>query len=137
VCLGEYDLQGNITTELYEEDLLNPEGSLMAGESHILSVFDNTLACAYYDSTSTLKHTVIEKIDFANASGERPAMSVTFSIGTRLMTPEAKDACTAQPQRRSSYMPPMRRYTLDFVFDGHDFEPTPSSAELERRLGLK
>jgi len=137
LCLGDSGGQGNLWTELYEEDLLNPKGSLMATESHIFAVFDNTLACAYYDNSSTLKHTVLEKIDFTNAPGDRQTMSVTFSLGARVMAPEAKDACTARPQHRASFLPPMRRHTLDFVFDGHNFEPTPSSGALKKRLGLK
>lgn len=137
VCLGASGAQGNIATELYEEDLLRPRGSLMAGESDIFAVVDNTLACGFYDETSILKHALLEKIDFAKAPGGHEAMSVTFSMGPRKMTPEATDACNARLPRRSLFIPPMRRYTINFVFDGHNFEPTSSSAALEKRLGLK
>jgi hypothetical protein len=132
VCLGEINLQDNISTQLYVEDLLHPQGSLMATESHIFEVFDNTLPCAYYDETHTLKHAVIEKVDFADQ-----AMSVTFSLGQRQMTPGATDACTAQPPRRSSFMPTMHQYRMDFVFDGQNYKTTPSSAALAKRLGLQ
>ena len=133
VCLGNYGGQGNIWTQLYIEDLLHPRPVLMASNSHgIFEVFDNTVTCGGNDNTHTLKHAVIENADFTKLT-----MSVTFSLGQRQMTPEATDACTAQPPRRSSFIPPMHRYRMDYVFDGQNYKPTPSSAALAQRLGLQ
>jgi hypothetical protein len=53
VCLGGYGAQGVLSTAIYIEDLLHPTGSLMAGESNVLQITDNTFTCGFDDQDAT------------------------------------------------------------------------------------
>lgn len=144
VCLGEYGGQGNVWMQLYIEDLVRPQGSLMAENSHgIFEVFDNSTICGgnveNESKPSALTHTLIEKIEFAaSAPAGNATIVVEFSLGRRAMTPEAVKACYAAPQpRQAPFTPTMHRYRMEFVFHGSKFVPTPSSAALAKRLDLR
>jgi hypothetical protein len=111
--------------------------NLMASHG-IFEVFDNTAPCASYDEKSTLTHALIDSVEFVAKDTGVPAIFVGLSVGKRAMTPAGRETCNAAiPAHRSSFMPDMRHYRMVFVFDGHDYKPTPSSAALARRLDLR
>jgi hypothetical protein len=114
VCIGETGGQGNVRRELYVEDLLRPAATLMAeDESPFFSANDNSLRCG---EDPEVTRSFIEKVAFAGS-----AISVTASFG---------QGSSAQP-----CSPPVKSHHLDFVFDGHDYKPTPASAEAARLFG--
>jgi hypothetical protein len=137
VCMGTYGGQGNTWTQLYIEDLLHTQGSLMATKSHVFEVFNSAPCGENFGNgpkPDDLRRAVIEKVDFAaSTSGGNPTMVVEFSIGRRAMTPEAARACNADSINQVA----MQHHRMEFVFDGHDYKPTPSSAALAKRLGLQ
>jgi hypothetical protein len=129
VCLGESGGQRNIWAQIYAEDIARPQPALMGTDSPgIFEVLDDTAFCAT-NKPYTLKHAVIEKVEFTDV-----AMSVVFSQGARPTTPADAEACKAS---RPKLLPPMHRYRMDFLFDGHNYKPTPSSAALAKRLDLR
>jgi hypothetical protein len=129
VCIGETGAQGNITRELYVEDLLNPSAALMAGEISFFSAFDNTLTCGWTDQDEhepyAVVHTQVDKVEFVSSGGGVPVVAVTASFGERTPTPAEVKACMAN---KGSVLPAMKSYHLEFVFNGHDYQPNPSSA---------
>jgi len=133
VCAGEFGGRGNKYKQLYIEDLLRPAPSLMAGESHILELFDNTVTCGYSTPKSnTINRAVIEKAEFG---GNR--MSVIFGLGERVLTETEIELCEDGPDRpNAAYLPKLTQHRMDFVFDGRTFVPTAESAALAKRLGL-
>jgi len=101
---------------------------------------DNSLTCGYHFEDETKPFPVtrafIEKVGFpASSSGLVPAILVTASFGRRTTTPEATLACVKTPDGATLFAPPIKSYHLDFVFDGHTYQPTPASAETARMFG--
>jgi hypothetical protein len=43
---------------------------------------------------------------------------------------------SSAPQKAKALIPQMRRYRMDFIFDGQNCMPTPASAALAKRLDL-
>jgi len=141
ICMVDYGGQGIVITDLYVEDLLNPMQSLVGG-SHFFEIFDNTGTCGAADDETKvfpLTRAFIEKVAFpAGMPSVVSTISVTVSFGRSSMTPEKVQACIGQPSRPGVLIPPpVRRYHIDFRFDGHDYKPTPSSAAAARMIGLK
>jgi hypothetical protein len=147
VCIGGYGAQGSFSTAVYVEDLLSPTSTLMAGGGHFFEVSDNTLTCGYSLSDEVesypLTRGYIERVEFrTNSKGSVPAMSVTAAVGMRPMTPEDVQACfdernPKKPHRGLSFLPPTKSYRIDFLFDGHDYKPTPASAAAARAFSAR
>ena len=140
LCLGQAGGQGNITTDLYLEDLLNPTPSLMAGSgSAFFSMFDDTLTCGFNliddNKADPLTLGVIDKVELGDVTrNARPSLSVTVRFGRRSMTPEEVQACIGQLRSGdpSSFMPPAKTYRLEFIFDGEQFKITKESQAAAR-----
>jgi hypothetical protein len=140
VCIGQDGAQGDVSTELYLEDLLHPEPSLMAGDGGFFGLSDNTLTCGYNFEDEAhpipLIRASIDKVEF-----EEPILSVTFRFGESPTTPEKVRACLDEQnptkhRKGSSFAPAVKTYRIEFTFTGRDYKPTPSSAALAKRLGL-
>lgn len=134
VCIGETGAQGNITRELYVEDLLHPSAALMAGEISFFSAFDNTLTCGWTDQDEhepyAVVHTQVDKVEFVSRDGGSvPVVAVTASFGERTPTPADVKACMAN---KGKVLPAMKSHRIEFVFNGHDYAPTPSNASSAR-----
>jgi hypothetical protein len=134
VCIGTAGAQGNSSTELYVEDLLDPKPVLMAGEESFFTARDTVGACGWNQEDEQKPYPVIrsriEKVEFSfdKASGAS-LVTITATYGKRAMTPEDVKACLAN---RDSILPSTRSYHLQFVFNGYDYSPVPSSANTVR-----
>jgi hypothetical protein len=140
VCLGDYGGQGNVLTDLYVEDLLSPHTSQMAAHWHFFQIFDNFGTCGEnFENESEpfpVRRTSIEKVEFT----ER-ALSITFKFGKLITTPERVKTCvdnqiSATPKKAAALIPRTQRYRMDFLFDGQNHQPTPSSAALPLRSDI-
>jgi hypothetical protein len=56
-------------------------------------------------------------------------MVVTASLGKKNMTPSDVKACMAG---RETALPATTTYRIEFVFDGQEYNVSPSSAEVSR-----
>lgn len=147
VCLGQYGGQGNVWTQVYSEDLLHPKGNLMADEAHgILEAPDNVASCGYIFGREAhpapVMRSAIGRVAFGTGPDGYPSFFVEFLFGRLSPTTEQLKACTGnqfsdEPQKAKALIPRMKRFRMDFVFDGHEFKPTPSSASLAKQLGLR
>ncbi len=141
LCLGGVGAQGFLSTDLYVEDLLNPGDTLTAAEGpNFFEAHDNTGTCGVNPEDETITFPVtrafIEKVEFpASQPGAGSAISVTASFGLRETTPEIAQPCLHAKDGPVAFAPEVKSYHLDFVFDGHDYKPTPASAETARRFG--
>jgi hypothetical protein len=143
VCLGDFGGQGNIFTELYVEDLLAPRPSLMAGGRGFFQLFDNTFTCGWniedHAKPDPLMRAFIEKVEFeTTAKTDVAPISVTAHFGKRSMKPADVQACEEYLRKRvlgSRFVPPTKTYRLDFIFAGHDYKLTRSSAAVARIFG--
>lgn len=136
VCIGRYGGQGNNSTDLYVEDLLTPTGSLMAEDERTQTVFsatDTTFTCGLNDDDVQKPFPVvrssIDKVEFSSgkARGES-LMVVTASFGRKNMTAADAEACMAG----RGALPATTAYHLEFVFDGHKYNVSPSSAKASK-----
>lgn len=140
LCLGEAGGQGNVTTDLYLEDLLNPTPSLMAGsDSAFFSMFDNTLTCGFDliddNKANPITQGVIDKVEVGDVTrNTTPSLAVTVRFGRKLMTPGEVQTCINEIRSggSSSFMPPAKTYRLEFVFDGAQFKLTRDSLAVAR-----
>jgi hypothetical protein len=143
VCIGGHGGQGLASTDLFIQDLLNPNGSLMADEgSDFFEAHDSTGTCGYdFEDQANpfpVVRAFIEKVVFpASQPGAGSTISVTASLGLRETTPEIAQACLHAKDGPEAFAPPVKSYHLDFVFDGHDYKPTPASAETARMFGSR
>jgi hypothetical protein len=115
VCIGADGGQGSSIAELYVEDLVNPTGSLRASGSPFFRTYDNSVRCGDDPGDPEVTRAFIEKVEFSGS-----AISVTASFGRS--APGNAEACS----------PTVKSYPLDFVFDGHTYQPTAASAEAAR-----
>lgn len=141
VCIGETGTAGNVVAELYVEDLLSPGATLRAQEeAPFFRAADSSFECISHseDETEsfTLTRAFIEKVEFpATPQGEAASpISVTASLGRRSIDPEMVQACIDSP---GLFLPPVKSYHLDFVFDGHDYKPRAATAETARMFGSR
>ncbi len=136
VCLGSEGGQGNVWTQLYVEDLQAPRPTLMAGENGFFGVFDSTDTCGWMSDDISkpdpLIHAYIERVSFTEAGGGVAAITVSAAYGERKMTREDVEICTKQNRTKgsngSSFLPPTKRYQIDFVFADGTYQGTPQSA---------
>jgi hypothetical protein len=127
VCIGEYGGQGNIWTALYVEDLSSPKPALMADGREFFTAYDNTQTCgeSWDGGTCPLVRSHIHRVEFKDsANGDPPAILVSASYGRKATTPAVVSACM-NGQTRS--LPRTRDHRIEFIFDGHDYRPAPSS----------
>ncbi len=133
VCIGTEGAQGNNSTELYVEDLLNPKPTLMAGslgDGGFFAAFDDTANCgegqgADAPDTSPVIRTQIDKVQFST-NGGTPSVLVVARFGKKQMTPADVKTC-----REGQYgvLPSREELSrIDFLYDGHGGEPTQASA---------
>lgn len=137
VCIAEDGAQGNETTDLYVEDLLTPKPTLRAGEANdgtFFSAFDDTATCGWQQGAdapdvSPVIRTNIDEVQFSNRTepgAGAPSISVVASYGKKQMTLEEIKACM---DKQEGVLPTLKSYRMDFLYDGGDYEPTPSSAD--------
>jgi hypothetical protein len=137
VCIGTDGAQGNNSTELYVEDLLNPKATLRASAGNdgtFFVAFDDTTTCGWQQGadaldTSPVIRTHIDKVEFSTRiepDASAPSISVVASFGKKQMTPEDVKACM---DKQEGVLPSMKSYQMDFLYDGRDYRPTPSSAD--------
>lgn len=136
VCIGSSNTPGINMAELYVEDLLRPAATLMAeDEAPFFVARHDVITCGenFEDETrpSPLTRAFVEKVEFAPAAsgGAASSVSVTASFGRRSIDPGMVQVCVRSP---GAFLPPVKSYHLDFVFDGHTFQPTAASAETAR-----
>jgi hypothetical protein len=135
--MGTAGGQGYTWTSVYMEDLLSPKPTLMAGERDdgtFFAAFDSTLTCGWNQDEQQkpypLIRTDVYRVEFlTNKANGAPVVSVTASFGKRQMKPEDVEACLA---KGDGILPITKSYRMDFLFDGHDYKPAPSSADTVR-----
>ena len=150
VCMGEYGAQGNETTSLNVEDLLRPTGNFMAEErnGHIFSVDDTTLTCGDYSGDESdpgpIIRGYIEKVTFETSPGGGiGTLSIVAHHGERAMTPKEVRKCLAEqtpgiaPDPAAEFLPPTKRYRINFLFDGTHFKPAPWNAVTARVFRIR
>jgi hypothetical protein len=140
VCIGQ-DL-------LYTEDLLNPNAAFDMGLGGGFFVLpDYRFCCAHvYDDPlvgTEVSWGDLEKVEFGkNTAAGPPPISVTATFGKGKWTTEALKArdralqhgydasveARGTEREFEALLPPLKRYHLDFVWDGHDYKPTLASA---------
>ena len=127
VCIGEYGGQGNLWTSLYVEDLGSPKPALMAGGSEFFTAYDNTLTCGQSESGMfPLIRSHIHHVEFVDsANGDPPAIWVSASYGEKATTPATVSACES---KQAGDLPETRDHRIEFILNGHDYKPAPSSA---------
>lgn len=143
VCIGGRGAEGFVSTELYVEDLLSPTETLMAGgdgDGTFFSVLDTSFACGQNPEgpdgsvqvPNPLVRAQIEKVEFLAAqTNEPPAVGVTASYGTKEMTLKDVMECSANPGK---FLPSIKAYRLEFIFDGHGYQPAAASADSVRMI---
>ena len=139
VCIGRAAAQGNVGTDLYVEDLLHPTEVLMAdkGDAAFFGLYDDTLTCGDGQGRTfradPITRAFIQKVEFKSDGKE---LSVTAAHGKRRMTKEDAAACEAEGgpgnKRTSRFLPPVKTYQIDFVFDGHTYKIAPGSEAAAR-----
>jgi len=141
VCLGSDGGQGIISTELYVVDLQAPAPGLMAGsQGSFFATTDTTDTCGWMsdniEKPDPLLHASIEKVAFKSVKGGVAAISVTAAYGERKMTREDVDICSQEDRtdepRHLSFLPPTKRYQIDFFFVGGTYQADPRSAAAAR-----
>jgi hypothetical protein len=135
VCMGTYGGQGLQWTALYVEDLLSPAPVMMAGdEKKFFQVLDTTSTCGY--DALAITRAFIERVEFKVGSAGRQSISVTADSGTRATNTADVKACIAAQNRKgheeSKFLPPTKRYHIDFLFDGHNYKVAPASTAAAR-----
>ena len=140
VCIGQ--------NFLYTEDLLNVKAAADMGlVGGFFALSDNRFCCApVYDDPlvgTEVSWGDLEKVEFGkNTAAGPPPISVTATFGKGKWTAEAVNARDRALQHEydvsvaargterdyEALLPPLKRYHLDFVWDGHDYKPTPASA---------
>jgi hypothetical protein len=129
ICWGEWGGQGNDSMELYVEDLLSPEGALMANDSTaFFSIGDTMGTCGYeFENKSKpfpIQRGFVERVQFQNAvDGTLLGVSVFARRGERTLTVAQVQECIDEgsplkPHRGLIFDPPTKRYRVDFKFDG-------------------
>lgn len=135
VCVGTYGGQGYFSTALDVEDLAAGE------ERGFLSVSDNTgaMECGtnFRGDRVPLVRGGIEKVEFGISADGRPLVLVTAFTGQKWLNNEEVETCEdmrsgAKPRHELNIFPATKTYHLEFFFDGHDFKPTPESADAAR-----
>ena len=110
----------------------------MAAESEsgtFFSAFDAAATCGWPPGADgpngmPVTHTHIDKVEFStrtSANALLPSITVTASLGKKVLTPEETKTCQAQ---RTPAEVPVKSYQMDFVFAGDGYKPTHSSASL-------
>lgn len=136
VCIGQ-----NL---LYTEDLLNPNAAFDMGLTRgFFALPDNRFYGApnYPDPPvgSEVSWGDIERVEFGKSTANGPPpISVTATFGKGKWTAEEIKAREQELQAPidareghgtlESLLPPLKRYHLDFIWDGHDYKPAPASA---------
>ena len=126
VCVSGWEHTGAEWVGLYFIDLLHDEkpGAIFSAWSDRYGSCD---APSLYLST-------IDKVEFlAEKRNDLPVISVTASLGEKQRSHEDIEACKRDPD--SMALPPSKTYRMEFVFNGHGYEPTPSSAAIVRLFG--
>ena len=126
VCVNGWEHMGQQWVGLYFIDLLDAEkpGGFFTAWSNLFVPCDDP---SLYLST-------IDKVEFlAKKINDLPVTSVTASLGEKQRSHEDIEACKRDPD--SMALPPSKTYRMEFVFNGHGYEPTPSSAAIVRLFG--
>ncbi len=137
VCMGTAGAQGNNSTDLYVEDLLDAKPTLMAGEGENAAFFsasDTSLTCGWNEDDKRKPYPVvraqIKKVKFSTSKANGASVvSVTAGIGKKAVKPEEAETCL---KKQGGILPPMKNYRMDFIFEGHSYEPAPSSVRAAR-----
>lgn len=133
VCIGQYGAQGNIWTALYTEDLSSPKTVLMAGGHEFFTAYDNTIGCGNFQSEIVRSH--ISRVEFVDrADGHVPAIWVSASFGKQTATAASLGACMS---KKAGSLPETRNYRMQFIFNGDDYRPAPSSISKARIFALQ
>jgi hypothetical protein len=67
----------------------------------------------------------VEKVEFGkNTASGPPPITVTANFVKGVWTAELIN----ETNRPNCLSPPLKRYRIDFIFDGQDYKPTPASA---------
>jgi hypothetical protein len=135
VCMGTYGGQGTVNTQLDVEDILAPEPNLMAGDGGFFQSSDTVETCGGYGGEGDpdpLTRAVIERVEFlADEKHADARILVTASFGRRHLTSDQATACIAAQRPGGfgalSFAPATKRYKMQFLFDGHNYKPSPDS----------
>ena len=135
ICMDQEGAQGNVTTEIFLEDLRDPQPAAMAAKQPALfGVSDNTVTCGFNPDDESkpelMIHHFIERVEFQPRSdGTIRGLSIFARRGERLMTSAEVKACLDEQNprnqpRRIDFRPPTTPYRVDFIFDGQTFRRT-------------
>jgi hypothetical protein len=157
VCIDEFDYHGVKPITLYTEDLRNPfaNGDRLTPDlsdtlklsAPFFCLVDNRRCCSptwESDVGDPLTWGEIERVEFGTSTaGGPPPISVTATFGQGVWTAEAREAFRGGrdipiPRQRDhdafekllpplNLLPPLKRYHIDFIWDGHYYKPAPSS----------
>jgi hypothetical protein len=131
VCMDSWSITGGglVGTTLYTQDPLQPRRVGDFGVTEGFFVLKETAyCCSNYDPSvgELFSWGSIERVDFGkNIAGGPPTISVTANFGEGAWTAETIQHRSAVALERAA---PLKRYRIDFVFDGQDYKPTPASA---------
>jgi hypothetical protein len=134
VCLDSNPNGGFNAIFLHTEDLLNPNAAADMGfPGAFFALLDTSDCCSRGDDPSAgdeVSWGAIEEVEFGKSTAAGPPpITVTATFAKGKWTAEALSA-RGKGRRREfeAYLPPLKRYRIDFVFDGHDYKPAPESA---------
>jgi hypothetical protein len=138
ICQGGWGGQGNVSIELYVEDLLSPRGALMTDDSTTFFSIGDTMGTCGYDfenksKPSPIQHGFVERVQFLNASdGALLGLSVFARRGERTLTVGQVQECIdeenpAKRHRGLNFNPHTKPYRVDFKFDGEHMVRVGSS----------
>jgi hypothetical protein len=146
VCIDNFSHHGVGSTGVHAEDLINDSlqfgwtepGVYIGGHTwprgDFFALPDNSFCCTEGPPVIGFPLTwgSVEKVEFAtDTAGGPPPISVTASFGKGVWTAEAiRFTAEGIGHDRSALQSaaPLKRYRIDFVFDGQDYKPTPASA---------
>ena len=108
-----------------------PVPSLMAGDKGFLRTFENVFTCGG-DPPFLLTWSYIARVDFGTTDQGLPLVRVAAASGEKKMSPTDIQACFHTRDSKGLYRIPTKTYYLEFIFDGRDYKPSPSSASAAR-----
>jgi hypothetical protein len=127
VCMDEGNNHGEEWTALTTEDFARPSHSFQSFRQPFFVLRKNS-AKGFPDPEDVgvpFFWGCVEKVEFGkNTASGPPPITVTANFVKGVWTAELID----ETNRPNSLSPPLKRYRIEFIFDGQDYKPTPASA---------
>jgi hypothetical protein len=138
VCEDENDGQGYRDLYIYSA-VFNAKGK--GRQTFLFWTEDNLGACgdwlAHGEKPVPLQASRILSVRFPDLNGDgRPDLSITASLGKKAVTVAMWNSCGEtngyEPTDAST---PQKRYTINYLFDGSAFHPTPAAQKILKLFG--